>query len=83
VNAPYTPLIADIFTALMADNHATTNALIEGLTARASEAEAELDAVRAGILELISGRYMPTPAAIESALWPDGQTVAQYTAVNR
>lgn len=75
---PFSPVVASVLSKMIADGHATTNALIDAWTARATRAEAELDAVRAGVTRLLSGRYMPTPAAIQHALWPDDETVDQF-----
>lgn len=75
---PFSPVVADVLSKLIDDGHATTNALIDALTTRAREAEAQLDAVRAGVADLLSGRYMPTPDAIHAALWPDDRTVAEF-----
>lgn len=75
---PFSPTVAAVLSQMIADGHATTNALIDALTARATRAEAELDAVRAGVTGLLSGRYMPTPAAIQQALWPDAETVDRF-----
>ncbi len=49
----------------------TTNALIDGLTARAEIAERTLDAVRFGITDLLHGRWQPSNAALLAALWPN------------
>jgi endonuclease III len=75
---PFSPLIADVLTAMTADSQATTNALIEGLTARATRAEAALDAVRDQVMDLLSGTWMPTPAAIQRALWPSELVVDKF-----
>jgi endonuclease III len=75
---PFSPLVAEVISASMAHTHAVTNALIESLTERAETAEAELDAIRSQVHQLLSGEYMPTPNAIQRALYPDEATVAAF-----
>jgi hypothetical protein len=75
---PFTPLLADMLSAMIADGHATANALIAALTVRAEQAEAELEAVRDGVLGLLAGPWMPMPAAIEQALLPSAEAIAQF-----
>lgn len=52
--------------------------MIAVLDDKLTTVRAELDAVRAGVNALISGTWMPTPAAIRSALYPsEGAVQAQ------
>lgn len=52
--------------------------MVDVLDDKLRAARAELDAVRAGVNALISGTWMPTPAAIRSALYPsDGAVQVQ------
>lgn len=55
----------------------TTNTLIDNLTAEQDELRATLDAVRAEVMEMLYGKWMPTPHAIERALWPSEETIKQ------
>lgn len=75
---PFSPLIADIISAVMAMTHDTTNRLIDSLTAQLADAHARAAAVEAGVLALIYGDYAPTTAAIERALFPSAELVARY-----
>lgn len=72
------PLVAELMTASLTRSHNTTNTYIDIIESQLKATRAELDAVRAGVNALISGTWMPTPAAIRSALYPsDGAVQAQ------
>lgn len=75
------PLVADIMTGMMASTHAMTNRVIENLTEDRDRALALVAAIRDGVLNLIEGDSMPTPRAIERALWPSDKAVAEYLSV--
>lgn len=68
--APVSPLVAELITAGLRMTHATTNQLIDNLTADLAEARAELDAVRTGVNDALDGPYMPQPDTIRRALYP-------------
>lgn len=67
---PFSPLVADLMQASLTQTHAVTNSVIDNLTERAELAEATLAAIRTAVLDLVGGDFMPTPAAIERALYP-------------
>lgn len=54
------------------------NGLVEGFRESAAQRTAELAAVRDGVGSLLSGQWMPTPAAIESALYPSPEQIAAF-----
>jgi hypothetical protein len=70
---PFTPFVADVITAMMSQTHATTNSLIDSLTAQLADARADLDAIRFQVEGLLGGPYMPTPDAILRALYPSAE----------
>lgn len=57
----------------------TTNTLINSLSAECAEREATMEIVREQVLALLSGPWMPTPVAIESALWPRESELQERT----
>jgi hypothetical protein len=57
---------------------ATTQTLIGSLEGQNAELQARLDAIRERITAALEGPYMPTPAHIESLLWPSAEVVDQY-----
>lgn len=69
-HTPISPLVAELMTASLTMSHNTTNTYIDIIESQLKATRAELDAVRAGVNDLISGPWMPTPAAIRSALYP-------------
>jgi hypothetical protein len=77
-DAPFSPLLAQVLTAQQEMTHAATNAVIDGLTEDLARTRATLAAVRDGVVALIDGDVMPTPRAIERALWPTDEVVAHY-----
>lgn len=74
-DTPISPLLAAILTKNATDTANVTNAVIDGLTARAEKAEETLAAVRRGVEALLRKPWMPTPDAIRTALYPlmDGE----------
>lgn len=73
-----TPLVADIFAAQIQITQSVTGNLIDLLTEDVARLRAELSAVRAGVNDLLNGRYMPTPLALEAALWPSRDVIDSY-----
>jgi hypothetical protein len=60
------------------DAHYVTDQLMTGYKNQAEEAQAELAAIRDGILSLLDGPWMPTPDAIRMALWPSAANITRY-----
>jgi uncharacterized coiled-coil protein SlyX len=75
---PFSPLVADILTAMTSQTAAITNQVIDGLTEQLADSRAEVDAIRERIHELLSGPYLPNPEAIERALYPSPEARARY-----
>lgn len=75
---PFSPFVAQILTAQAAYTQQVTNAALDGLAEDLARVRATLAAVREGVVSLIDGDVMPTPRAIERALWPPAEVVAQY-----
>jgi hypothetical protein len=75
---PVSPLVADLIGASLQQTHATANYLIDSLTAQLAERDAKLAAIRAGVMDLIDGDWMPTPAAIQRALYPGAGDIDAY-----
>lgn len=75
---PISPLMADIVSHMFAQNHATTDAIIANLEKQLDDARALLAAVEDGVIELISGPYAPSTAAIRGALFPPEEKVDLY-----
>jgi exonuclease VII large subunit len=71
-------LIARLAQASLTETFATSNRLVEHLTSQLDEAQAMIAAIRTGVADLLEGDYMPTPAAIERALWPSDWVVARF-----
>lgn len=67
---PFTPLVADLISSMVAQTHDTTNQLLDSLTEQVTDSQARVDAIRAGVADLLDGPYMPTPDAILRALYP-------------
>jgi chemotaxis regulatin CheY-phosphate phosphatase CheZ len=74
----FSPLVGQVITAMISQTHDTTNRLIDSLTEQLSESQAEVDAIRAGVAELLDGPYMPTPDAIYRALYPSEAMRERY-----
>lgn len=77
-DGPISPLVAQLIEASLAQTFAATDLVVEGLEADLDNALAELAAIREGVLRLLDGRYMPTPAAIERALYPSAELVEDF-----
>jgi hypothetical protein len=75
---PFTPLVADVLSAMFENNRQTTTTLIDSLTAQVEDRDAELAAIRDRIHALLDGDYMPTPTAILRALYPTSAVVDRY-----
>lgn len=75
---PFTPLVADILAANAAQTASVTNSLIESLEAQLAYEQARRAAVLDGVMVLVGGKYMPTPAAIENALFPSDAVIDKY-----
>lgn len=75
---PISPLVASIITANATQLAATTNTLLDDLTAERDRLRAELDTIRVGVTELLNGPWMPTPDAIERALYPSRAAVDRF-----
>lgn len=71
-------LIIRIMQANAEQSASVTNRLVDSLTEQVADSRAEVDAIRAHILGLLSGPYMPTPEAIERALYPSSEVRAAY-----
>jgi hypothetical protein len=78
VSAPISPMVAELITASLSMTHDATNSLVDSLTEQLAESQASEAAIRAGVLGLLDGPYMPTPAAIERALYPSRALVAHF-----
>ena len=76
--APLSPLVAGILTAMNSQTAAVTNNVIDNLTEQLADANATLDAIRDRIQELLSGPYMPLPGHILTALWPTAEQRAEF-----
>lgn len=74
-----TPLVADILTVMISDSADVNQRLIASLTTQVDEYRAELGLIRNRVEVLLSGPYMPTPAALIGALWP-GQAAVEAAA---
>lgn len=72
------PLILKIVQQNLANFQASANQQIESLQARLADREAELAAIRTDVQRLIWGDYMPTPAALDRALQPSKERIAQF-----
>lgn len=72
------PLVARILEANSRGLAHTTNTLIDNLTHQAETAEATIRAIREEVELLLSGSYMPTPAAILKALWPSEEFIDHH-----
>lgn len=57
------------------EQHAILSGLYEREKARADRAEAALEIVRAEIKMMFTGQYMPTPAAVVTALYPSNEDI--------
>jgi hypothetical protein len=78
---PFSPFVAELITASYAITASTTNAVLDLQQARIDELEAELYAVRSGVGQLLSGRWMPTSAALQDALYcPAQRLIDEYKA---
>lgn len=75
---PLSPFVAQLLTAQAAFTQQVTDAAFDGLTEDLARVRATLAAVRDGVIAQIDGDVMPTPRAIERALWPTDEVVAQY-----
>lgn len=75
---PFSPLIADILTAQSEFTRQITDSVVDGLTEDLARTRATLAAVRRGVVSLIDGDVMPTPRAIEGALWPSEALIAEF-----
>ena len=61
------------------DNYAATaKTLIGNLTEQVAELQATIDAIRYGIEESLTGKYMPTPAYVRAKLYPDKEFVSSF-----
>lgn len=74
---PFSPLVAKILTAQADMTHAAVNTVIDNLNEDVIRLRATLAEVRDGVLDLITGDVMPTPRAIERALWPEPEALAE------
>jgi endonuclease III len=74
---PFSPLVAQILTAQADMTHAAVNTVIDNLNEDVIRLRATLAEVRDGVVALIDGDVMPTPRAIERALWPEPEAVAE------
>lgn len=81
MNAPISPLVADLITASLSVTHQTTDRLVDSLTAQLADREAELAAIRWSVGELLAGDYMPMPWAIQRALHPSAELVDRFREV--
>lgn len=77
-DSPISPLIADLIGANMDALNWTTNTLLDSLSADLAKSQATVDAIRDGVIELLSGDYMPTPDAIQRALFPSAAMVDRF-----
>lgn len=73
--SPEMPLIAQVMQVMLNDAHGVSTTLIDSLMSQVADYRATLDAVRAGVSDLLDGRYAPSAAAIEGALWPSAAYV--------
>jgi hypothetical protein len=71
-------LIATLTQASLTETFATSDRVVESLTLQRDEAVATVAAVRSRVCELLAGDYMPTPFAIERALWPSLAVVDEF-----
>ena len=78
---PFSPLVADVFTAMFALSAATTTTLLDLRQSMIDDLEAERYAVQHGIDQLLAGRWMPTPDAIRDAVfYPRKDLIDEYKA---
>lgn len=75
---PFSPLVAQILTAQHELSRQISGNLTDSLMAQVADLNAELDAVRSRVMGLVCGDFMPTPVAIQKALYPNKETVARF-----
>lgn len=79
---PFSPLVGAIFTQMLTDSAATTNALLDSYSSRLLDAEAELYAIREAVSALFYGDYMPTQKAVQRAVFsPPKHLIDEYKAM--
>ena len=71
-------LLVQLVQANYSNYASVSQALIDNLQEENTELRARLDAIRDRIGAALSGQYMPTPAHLESLLWPSPDVVRQY-----
>jgi hypothetical protein len=72
------PLLVQILEANSNALNYTTNALIEGYKHSSETYCATVDAIRDHVHALLNGPYMPTSAALLSALYPSEEMISRY-----
>lgn len=72
-------LIGQLMQASLNDTFATHNQLIANLDREAAEAIVTVKLIREGVTALLYGDCMPTPAALQRALWPHPFDVDERT----
>ena len=60
------------------DYASTTKTLIDNLTEQVAQLQATVDAIRDGVEESLSGKYMPTPAHVRMKLYPDKEFINSF-----
>jgi hypothetical protein len=71
-------LVAQLMEASLTETFRVGNQVRERYRQQAEDALAELDAVRAGVRDLLQGPWMPTSAAILAELWPSPNRIDQF-----
>jgi hypothetical protein len=72
------PLVASVISASLKMTHDVTGRLVDSLTEQVAVAHAREAAVEWGVCALLDGPYMPTPAAIVRALYPDADLIERF-----
>lgn len=80
INKDFGIFMAALYEQSAKDAAWTTNQLIDAFRERAQRAEALVEMIRVEIGDMMSGRYMPTSAAVERALYPAWDVVTAYMA---
>jgi len=77
-DVPISPLMADLMTSMLTATQHTTNLVLDNLNTDLATERARVDAIRAGVLDLMDGPWMPMPDAIRRALYPSAEMIAAY-----
>lgn len=70
--------VANLLTASITQSQNITNQVIDNLEFEVIERRATIAAIRALMFRLLDSDYMPTPSAIERALYPSQSMVDAY-----